>query len=107
MVEYKLFLSDKPSKKYLIITPENKKVYFGQMGYGDYLIWNREKGADFADKKQKAYVARHSKMGEDWTKSGIDTPGWWARYLLWEKDKRTLDDAIKNIEDKFKIKISV
>ena len=38
---------------------------------------------------KKAYIARHSatrpqgKMGKNWGKSGIDTAGWWSRWLLW------------------------
>ena len=80
---YYPYSSDKPDKKYFIITSSNKKIYFGQAGYNDYTIYYKNEGKDIADKKKKAYIARHSKMGEDWGKSGIDTAGFWSRWLLW------------------------
>ena len=42
-------------------------------------------------------------MGEDWTKKGIMTRGWWSRFLLWERP--SLDEAIKNIENKYNVNI--
>ena len=47
----KLYLSDKPSKKYYIITPDDKKVYFGQMGYEDFTKHKDET-------RRKAYLNR-------------------------------------------------
>ena len=35
------------------------------------------------EEKKKAYLARHSKMGEDWTKSGLKTSGFLSRWVLW------------------------
>ena len=35
MMKYKPYKSDKPGKKYYIITNDNKKVYFGQAGASD------------------------------------------------------------------------
>ena len=35
MIKYKPYKSDKPDKKYYIITNDNKKVYFGQAGAMD------------------------------------------------------------------------
>jgi len=80
---YYPYKSDKPEKKYFIITSSGKRVYFGQQGYNDYIIYNRDEGKEKADKMKRAYIARHSKMGENWGKSGIDTAGWWSRWLLW------------------------
>ncbi len=82
--------SDKPDKKYYIITNTNKKVYFGAAGYEDFTITKNE------DQRQR-YIARHKK-NEDWTKSGIDTPGFWSRFYLWEKPtKKQAYENIKNI----------
>ncbi len=39
------------------------------------------KGTINQEKMKKAYIARHSKMGEDWNK--FDTRGAWSRWLLW------------------------
>ena len=61
---YYPYPSDKPEKKYFIITSSGKRVYFGQQGYNDYIIYNRDDGKEKADKMKRAYIARHSKMGE-------------------------------------------
>ena len=96
---YYPYLSDKPDKKYFIITSSNKKIYFGQAGYNDYTIYYKNEGKDIADKKKKAYIARHSKMGEDWGKSGIDTAGFWSRFLLWNKP--TIKESYNDIKKRF------
>lgn len=83
MFYYYPYKSDKPNKKFFIITDDNRKVYFGETGYNDYIIYNKKYGKDIADKKKKAYIARHSKMNENWTKSGINTAGFWSRWYLW------------------------
>jgi hypothetical protein len=87
--------SDKPAKKF-VATVGNKKVYFGQAGFSDFTLHKNPE-------RMERYVSRHSKMGENWGKSGIDTPGFWAKHLLWEKP--SLKDAAKNIEKKFNVKV--
>jgi hypothetical protein len=32
--------------------------------------------------RKQRYIDRH-KRNETWTKSGIDTPGWWSYKFLW------------------------
>lgn len=98
MIKYYPYPSDKPNKKYYIITNDNKKIYFGSKGYGDYPFYYQKYGKEIADKKRKAYIARHSKSNEDWTKSGINTSGFYSRYLLWEEP--TLELAYKKIKEK-------
>ena len=72
---------DRPEKKFYVITNDNKKVYFGQTGADDFTITKNE------EQKQR-YIARHKK-NEDWTKSGIDTPGFWAYHYLWSLPSKT------------------
>ena len=36
MIKYYPYKSDKTTKKYYIITNQNKKVYFGAAGYSDF-----------------------------------------------------------------------
>ena len=79
--------------KYYIVTADGKKVYFGAAGMSDYTIHKDP------ERKQR-YISRHKK-NEDWTKSGINTAGWWSRWLLWEKP--TIKEAYNNITTKFKI----
>jgi hypothetical protein len=51
------------------------------------------------ERKQR-YISRHKK-NENWTKSGINTAGFWSRWLLWEEP--TIKEAYNNIKTKFKI----
>ena len=97
MLYYKPYISDKPDKKYFIITSNNKKVYFGSAGMKDYTIYYKEQGKEKTDQMKKAYIARHSKLNENWGKSGIDTAGFWSKHLLWNKPtiKASYDDIKK------------
>ena len=72
--------STRKHKKFMVKV-KNKTVHFGDDRFSDFTKHN--------DKKRKQlYINRHSK-NEDWDKSGIDTPGFWSKHLLWNKD--TLD----------------
>ena len=92
-MQYKIYYpypaTDK-THKYFIITSSGKKLRFGAKGYEDYIThWD--------DLRKQNYIARHQKR-EDWTKSGIDTAGWFSRYLLWEEPN--IIDAYKTWKDK-------
>jgi hypothetical protein len=99
---YKLLKSDKKNKKYMVITPENKKIYFGAGGYNDYIIYNKLRHPQ-AEEKKRNYLSRH-KINEDWEKSGIDSPGFWSRWILWNMP--TFEKSIKDTEKRFKISIN-
>jgi hypothetical protein len=88
---YYPYPSDKPDKKYYIITKDNKRVYFGAAGYSDFTQHKDE------DRKNR-YIKRHEKNeSKFWNKSGIDTPSFWALYLLWNKPsiKQSYEDIKK------------
>lgn len=92
---YVLKKSTRKDKKLMVITPEGKVIHFGQAGASDY--------PNHKDKDRKAnYIARHKKR-ENWTKSGIDTAGYWARWVLW--NKKTIRESIRDIEKRYHIKI--
>jgi hypothetical protein len=55
MIKYYPYKSDKPNKKYYIITNDNKKVYFGASGYSDFTIHKDEA-------RKQRYINRHKKM---------------------------------------------
>ena len=95
---YYPYPSDKPDKKYFIITSSGKKIYLGQAGYNDYTIYYRNEGKEKTEKMKKAYIARHSKMGENWGKSGIDTAGFYAYHLLWGEP--TLEASYNKLKKK-------
>ena len=75
MKTYWPYKSDKPEKKYYIITKSDKKIYFGQANASDFTLHKNEA-------RKQLYINRH-KNNENWTKSGIDTAGFWAFRYLW------------------------
>jgi hypothetical protein len=81
----------------MIIPPKGRTVHFGS-----------KKGKKYVDHKnddlKRRWIARHQ-VRENWTKSGIDTAGFWSRWLLWSEP--SIEKAVKKIEEKFNIKISV
>ncbi len=75
MLKYYPYKSDKPGKKYYIIAESNKKFYFGAAGMSDFTIHKDEQ-------RRQRYINRH-KNNENWSKSNIDTAGWWSFKYLW------------------------
>ena len=88
---YYPYKSDKPEKKYYIITKSEKKIYFGAAGYSD-MTQHKNEG------RKNRYILRHEK-NEDWSKSGIDTAGFWSRWLLWHKP--TIKESCEDIKKRF------
>ena len=93
MIKYYPYKSDKPNKKYYIITNDNKKVYFGASGYSDFTIHKDEA-------RKQRYLNRH-RNNENWTKSGINTAGWWSRWVLWHLP--TISASYQDIKKRFNI----
>ena len=92
---YPYLANDKPDKKYYIITNDNKKVYFGQASASDFTLHRNEA-------RKNLYINRHKKNeSKFWNKSGIDTPSFWSRFLLWEKP--TIKESYTNIKKRFNI----
>ena len=98
MKKYFPYPSDKPDKKYFIITSNDRKIYFGSAKNKDYTIYYKEQGREVANIKRNAYIARHSKLNENYGKSGINSAGWWSRFFLWEEPNKK--EAYKNIKNK-------
>ena len=84
--------STKPNKKYDVII-EGKTISFGSSPYQDFTQHKDE------ERKQR-YIDRHKK-NENW--NDLATAGTWSRWLLWEK--KTIPEAIRNMERKFNIDI--
>ena len=93
MYTYYPYPANDGKHKYYIITASGKKVLFGAIGYEDFTIHK--------DPIRKArYIARH-KNKENWTKSGINTAGFWSRWLLW--NQLTLQSSYNDIKNRFLI----
>ncbi len=80
--------TDKPEKKYYIITKNGKRVYFGFSPMEDFTQHKDEA-------RKEAYIKRHQKR-EDW--NDPDTAGFWSRWLLWNKPtiRASYEDIKKN-----------
>jgi len=51
-MSYYITNSKRKDKKYVLITPDNKKINFGALGMSDYTIHKD-------DERKKRYIARH------------------------------------------------
>jgi hypothetical protein len=71
----KIGLSTKKEKKYMVITPEGRKVHFGQMGYEDFTKHKNKT-------RRKNYLTRSGKIKGDWAKDKYSANNL-ARKLLW------------------------
>ena len=86
--------SSRTGKKYMAILP-NRTVHFGAAGYDDFTI--------HGDTSRKYnYIARHMK-NEDWTESGINTAGFWAKHMLW--NKVNLKDSARDLSRRLGLSI--
>ena len=50
------------------------------------------------DRKDR-YISRHRK-NENWTASGVDTAGFYAKHVLWNKD--TLTKSVNDLNKRFR-----
>ena len=67
-------------------------VHFGATGYQDF--------TQHGDEERKAsYLARH-KAREDWTLQGMESAGFWARWLLWNQP--SISASIRDINQRFR-----
>jgi hypothetical protein len=86
--------SSQSGKKFTVrldIGGRKKTVHFGAKGANDFTLTGDKKA-------RKAYLTRH-KARENWTKSGIATPGFWARWILWEKP--TVQASVAAVKKRF------
>lgn len=70
-----LFLSSRKDKKYMVITPDDKLVHFGAIGYEDF--------TKHKDKERRdAYLRRATKIKGNW-KGNKYSPNNLAINILW------------------------
>jgi hypothetical protein len=77
-----LHTSDRPEKKYYVVlvgdSGREKRVYFGDAASKDFTLFSPLE----REERKRRYISRHSAR-EDWTKSGIETAGFWSKHILW------------------------
>lgn len=87
------------SKKWTAVIFENgrkvRTVHFGAAGMSDYTIHKDPC-------RMERYTVRH-RARENWTITGVVTPGFWAKWLLWGEP--SISASIKEIERRFPIRI--
>ena len=86
-------------KKYsvqLLIDGKRKTINFGATGYSDF---TKHKDND----RKKNYLARH-KPGQNWTRTGVNTAGFWSRWISWNKP--TIESSLNDTLKRFRIKDS-
>ena len=108
MDNYKLLQlrkSHRKDKKYdaiLLVNDEvTKIVSFGakKLIDGKYIPYSDFTIHKDVDRKER-YLDRHRER-EDWTKTGVLTPGFWSRWVLWNKP--TLTESIKDVTKRFNL----
>ena len=85
--------SPNPLKKFRATFENGKHVDFGARGYSDYTIHKDPE-------RMRRYMIRHQKR-ENWGSSGVHTPGFWSRWLLWSKP--SMQEAKKGMSKKFNL----
>ena len=70
-----------------------KTIHFGQKNASDFTLHKDPE-------RKERYINRHKKT-EDWTRSGINTAGFYAKNLLWNKPtlKQSVDDLNKRYKN--------
>ncbi len=86
--------SNRLHKKWEVIVGR-KHVHFGDNRYQDF-TQHKTPG------RKANYLSRHARH-ERWGKAGMASAGFWSRHLLWNKP--TLSGSVRDIEQKFGIKI--
>ena len=83
--------SPRPDKKMEAVIDGKKTVLFGQKNASDYTL-NKD------DERKRNYIRRHQSR-EDWGLKGIDTPGFYAKNVLW--NKRTVQASVADLNRRF------
>lgn len=91
--------SDNPEKKYKVVIERDgreKTIHFGASGYKDYTSFSPLE----REQRKRNYITRH-KDKEDWSASGIDTAGFWAKNILWNKP--TISASLADVRRRFNL----
>ena len=86
--------STRDGKRYMIKF-RGKTIHFGSSEHDSYPFHK--------DKERKArYIQRHRKR-EDWTRSGMGTPGFFAKHVLWNEP--TIQGSLQSLRRNFGLNV--
>jgi hypothetical protein len=78
----KVQFSSKADKKLMVPNPSGQMVHFGQVGYGDFLLYSLQGDKALADRKRRLYLSRAQRIKGDWRKDSY-SPNSLAINVLW------------------------
>ena len=84
--------SNKSEKKLKAVIDGKKTIHFGSAGASDY---TKHKDPE----RKERYIDRHKKR-EDWGKGGVDTAGFYSRWVTWHKP--TIEASVKDLNQRYK-----
>ena len=96
MVRATLRPSKRADKKWEV-EMDGKTIHFGEQGYSDFTRHGDEA-------RKERYLKRH-RPTEDWSKSGIETPGFWARHILWAEP--SIQQSARKVRERFGVNLRV
>ena len=96
MVRATLRPSSRAGKKWEV-EMDGKTIHFGATGYSDFTRHGDEA-------RKERYLKRH-RPTEDWSKSGIETPGFWARHILWAEP--SIEQSARKVRERFGVDLRV
>jgi len=76
-----------------------KKVDFGDRQFEDYTTHGD-------NKRKESYLKRHG-PNEDWSLEGIDSAGFWSRWILWNQPsvKKSIKDLNRRFFNQIKVRM--
>ena len=83
--------SNKKDKKLMAVIDGKKTIHFGDSNYSDFTKHKDESRKD-------NYISRH-RTRENWGKTGVDTPGFYSRWVTWNKP--TLQASVNDLNKRF------
>ena len=59
---------------------------------------------NYDEARKENYIRRHE-ANEDWTKSGLETHGFWAKHILWAE--LSIEQSARKVRERFGVDLCV
>ena len=84
--------SKSKAKKMDAIIDGKRTVHFGQKNASDFTLHQDQQ-------RKELYINRHKK-NENWTRPGINTAGFYAKHILWNRP--TIQQSVDDLNNEYK-----